>query len=329
MTTPAVAPTRIGAIPAAGHLPNPYDYGFLLKARLRGESTPEGFQQSVEFLHQAVRRDPHYANGYAALARAYVAAATNTLIEPLAAIPLSHVAVSTALALDPQSAIAFDAMGFGDAMLELHWKKGEDELRKAVLLMPQDATIRQHLGLVLLCEGRFEEAIDHLQMAAALDPLSPVSGSAVGIAYFCWRLYDQALAQYARMKARYPGAGTLHVLTGQVYVAKGDFHQGMAEYRNGLDAFQQDKSTLLVHALAMSGRYDEAREQLAELEDPDHPDPIDLAAIYAALGDRDRAFSWLEKGLAKRKVYLVKVHPFLDSLRVDPRFAGLLVRAGF
>ena len=49
----------------------------------------------------------------------------------------------------------FDAMGFGDAMLELHWKKGEEELRKALRLMPQDATIRQHLGLVLLCEGRF------------------------------------------------------------------------------------------------------------------------------------------------------------------------------
>jgi tetratricopeptide (TPR) repeat protein len=331
MSLPVVAAIRPSAVATtAGHLPDPEAYELLLKARaLRGQSTPDGFHQIVEYLHQAVRRDPQYANAYAALARAYVAAATNTLIEPSAAIPLSHIAVSTALAIDPQSAAAFDAMGFGDAMLELHWKKGEEELRKAVLLMPQDATIRQHLGLVLLCEGRFEEAIEQLQAAADLDPLSPAAGSAVGIAYFCWRRYDDALAQYGRVKAQHPESGSLHVLTGQVYVGKGDFQQGMEEYRKGLDAFHQDKSTLLVHALAMSGRREEARAQLAAVEDPDHPDPIDLAAIYGALGDRDRAFSWLEKGLAKRKVYLVKVHPFLDPLRSDPRYAGLLQRAGF
>ena len=330
MTVPVVAAIRPSAVPAGGHLPDPQAYELLLKARgLRGQSTPDGFHKIVEYLHQAVQRDPQYANAYAALARAYVAAAANTLIEPSAAIPLAHIAVSTALALDPQSAAAYDAMGFGDAMLELHWKKGEEELRKAVRLLPQDATIRQHLGLVLLCEGHFADAIAELKTAEDLDPLSPAAGSSVGLAFFLARRYDDALAQYRRVAVQHPEGGPINVLTGQVYVAKGEFAKGVAEYRKGLDAFHQDKSTLLVHALAVSGKRDEALAQLAAVEDPDYPDPIDLAAIYGALGDRDRAFSWLEKGLSKRKVYLIKVHPFLDPLRSDPRFAGLLQRAGF
>jgi hypothetical protein len=77
------------------------------------------------------------------------------------------------------------------------------------------------------------------------------------------------------------------------------------------------------------GKREEALAQFAQFENADYPDPIDMAAIYGALGDRDRAFAWLEKALVKRKAYVIKVHPFLDQLRGDPRYADLLKRAGF
>ncbi len=51
--------------------------------------------------------------------------------------------------------------------------------------------------------------------------------------------------------------------------------------------------------------------------------------MYVGLGDRDRAFAFLEKGLQERDEQILTVlrDPRADSLRSDPRFAGLLRRA--
>jgi TolB-like protein/Tfp pilus assembly protein PilF len=330
LTLPVVAAVRPGTAPASSHVPDAEAYDLLLKARaLRDQSSPEGINKILEFLNRAVERDPQYANAYAAMARAYVGGATNTLIDPAAALPLAGVAINTALALDPRSAVAYDAMGFGDAMLELRWKKGEDELRKALRLMPQDATIHQHLGLVLLSQGDFAGAIPEMRTAEDLDPLSAAAGATVGMAYFYARRYDDALAQWQKVLTQHPDLILMHSLLGQVRVAKGEYDQAMTEYRAVLAPDHQETSTMIVHLLAVSGKREEALAQFAQFENADYPDPIDMAAIYGALGDRDRAFAWLEKALVKRKAYVIKVHPFLDPLRGDPRYADLLKRAGF
>jgi hypothetical protein len=55
-----------------------------------------------------------------------------------------------------------------------------------------------------------------------------------------------------------------------------------------------------------------------------------MALSYAALGDKDRAFQWLEKGIERRDmIVVIKVDPKLDSLRSDPRFTALLRRMNF
>ncbi len=48
--------------------------------------------------------------------------------------------------------------------------------------------------------------------------------------------------------------------------------------------------------------------------------------IYAALGDKDKAFEWLEKGYDERSLYQIKTDPLYDPVRSDPRFADLLRR---
>jgi TolB-like protein/Tfp pilus assembly protein PilF len=330
VTLPVVAAIRPGTQTPSGHAPDPEAYDLVLKARaLRGQPSAEGFTKIVEHLKRAVALDPQYADAWAALARAYVGGAINTIIDPAAAAPQAEIAVSTALALDPQSAVAFDAMGYCNAMLLLRWKEGEEQLRNAVRLMPQDATIRQHLGLVLMAQGRLAEAIPEMSTAADLDPLSPATGASLGIVYFFARRYDQALSQWQTVLAHHPELTVLHDYLGEALVAKGQYDKGMAEYRASLAPYHLETSTLLIHALALTGRRQEALAQLAKVETPDYPDPNDMAAIYSALGDRDRAFAWLEKALIKRKVYVLKAHPFLDPLRSDPRFASLLKRAGF
>jgi len=51
-----------------------------------------------------------------------------------------------------------------------------------------------------------------------------------------------------------------------------------------------------------------------------------IARIYAALGEKEDAFQWLQNAYEERSPQLpfLKVDPRLDSLRFDPRFLELL-----
>jgi len=55
-----------------------------------------------------------------------------------------------------------------------------------------------------------------------------------------------------------------------------------------------------------------------------------IALVYTGLGDKDKAFEWLENAYNERNHWLIwiKVEPRFDSLRSDPRFTDLLRRIG-
>jgi Flp pilus assembly protein TadD len=89
----------------------------------------------------------------------------------------------------------------------------------------------------------------------------------------------------------------------------------------------------LGHVYAASGKKVEARAQLTELERvarQEYVSAVAVALIYAGLGEKDQAFTWLEKAYEERAFELtwLKVEPRWDSLRSDPRFANLLRRMG-
>jgi Flp pilus assembly protein TadD len=87
-------------------------------------------------------------------------------------------------------------------------------------------------------------------------------------------------------------------------------------------------------ALALAGRKDEARAEIATLEAlPAFAavPPYALAGAYAVLGDLDAAFAKLEQGFAEhdRAMVWLRVNPRFDALRGDPRYASLVERMKF
>lgn len=84
----------------------------------------------------------------------------------------------------------------------------------------------------------------------------------------------------------------------------------------------------LGHAYAVAGKRDEAHKTLDEMAKQRQISPHYFALIYAGLGEKDRAFEWLNKSYEERAERLVwlKVDPRLDNLRSDPRFTDLLRR---
>ena len=331
MVPPVVAVLRPGSAAASRRTPDPQAYDLYLKARAyRAKGTRDAFDQAITYLNQAIEHDPQYADAYAALASEYASGAVNFAHEPAGYASRAKADAAIALELDPACSRAYAAQGFVDSLIMLDWNKGERELRKAVELMPQNAGNHRWLGTVLLARGRFPEAIAEHGTAESLDPLAPGVGTA--LAYYMARRYDDALRQFLKVRDLHPDLIAIHPLIGAVWQEKRQFDKAMAEYQLALPKIPDQVNSHIALLLATMGKQGEARKMLASLE---HPKPgesptsaFDLAAMYAALGDHDTAFQWLSRAYEQRSVWFLKVHPAMDPLRGDPRYAKLLKKTG-
>src|SRR5262249_53862284 len=152
--------------------------------------------------------------------------------------------------------------------------------------------------------------------------------------FYYARRYNQAIEQLkktAELDARRPGV-LAHL--GQAYEAAGRLDEAIAEHEKSLNLNGDPaQKARLAHAYVLAGRRDDARRLLAELlaaPQTDASPQYEIATVYAALGDRDQAFAWIEKSIAASEggeIWL-KVDPQLDSLRDDPRYVALLRRIG-
>jgi tetratricopeptide (TPR) repeat protein len=89
----------------------------------------------------------------------------------------------------------------------------------------------------------------------------------------------------------------------------------------------------IAQALALSGRQKEAREELArllKLSTGQHVQALDIATVYASLGEKENALQWLERAYQDRSTNLsfLAQDPSFDALREDSRFAALVARIG-
>lgn len=326
----AIAAARPDITLAKRKSPDPEAYNLLLKARARhAEGTREAFDQAVIYLNQAIRRDPTYADAYAALASAYASAAVNFAAAPLDFAQNAKAAAEAALQLDPSSAQAYAALGLVDSTVLLNWSGGEQELRKAIRISPQNIAAHNALRVALLAQGRFKEAMAEARTTANLEPLS-ATGVGVGLVRYMARDYDGSLADFTKARDLHPEVIATHLFVGMAWEAKDEFEKAMAEYRLCLPQIPETKANI-AHLLARMGKRTEARKMLVEIErEPSGRvfNAFDIACAYAALDDREQAFKWLERAYADRAIWALKVHPMLDSLRADRRFTQLLKKTG-
>ena len=176
--------------------------------------------------------------------------------------------------------------------------------------------------------GQIEDAIAESKRALELDPLSLGISRGLGYAYYDARQYDKAIEQERKTVEMDPNYAPAHSVLGRAYLEKG-------MYKEGIEEFEKEGSTGLLNlgrAYAMAGRKAEAQKVLDQLitqSRQKYVAPKNVALIYAALGEKDKAFEWLEKSFQDHSVCSalgVKSFPGFDPLRSDPRFADLLRR---
>lgn len=184
--------------------------------------------------------------------------------------------------------------------------------------------------------GRLDEALRECQIAQELDP----NNDHLGIVLYERREYDRAIQTIRMMIERYPDDGLLHYLLFQCSVKKQKYSDAVQELEKALTAYGfSDAAANVHHAFATSG-YREAMLQFArDIENLQAKKqvylPVNLADVYAELGDNDRAFYWLEQAYVHRDMIgmgagatFIGVDPMLASLHSDPRFKDLVHRIG-
>ncbi|HEX6186692.1 MAG TPA: tetratricopeptide repeat protein [Pyrinomonadaceae bacterium] len=145
--------------------------------------------------------------------------------------------------------------------------------------------------------------------------------------------FDSALEQYEIGEELAPDHGPTYYGKGFVYAARGNYSEAINNYREmiRLNGQHTGVDCYLGFALARAGQISEARTMLNKLETGrDYVSPVELAVLHVGLDDQDKAMSSLEKayGTQDSQLQYLRVEPHFDSLRSDPRFAGLLQRVG-
>jgi TolB-like protein/DNA-binding winged helix-turn-helix (wHTH) protein/Flp pilus assembly protein TadD len=295
--------------------------------------TPEDLEEAVRYFQQATAKDPAYAQAYAGLAKAYTLLPAYSSQPNEEFISKARAAATKALELDEGLSEAHSALALIVQNHDWDWQTSEKEFRRAIELNPNDATAHHWYAEHLMWRGRFDEAIAESERAQQLDPLSLIIATDYGAILFYSRRYDSAIEEWRSVQEMDPNFVHAHIIMG-AYVEKGMFAEALAEDEK-LRSAAPDAPYWYWRAYieGRAGQTAEARRAIGKLLQMDKTKPLDpmgIAVAYAAFGDKDQAFAWLEKAYAQHSNGLtsLKVDPTYDRLRGDPRFQDLLRRVG-
>ena len=182
---------------------------------------------------------------------------------------------------------------------------------------------------------RFDEAKAERRRALELDPLSPLQNLVAGVTPYFARQNDEAIAQLEKTLNLEPHYPLTYFWLGQAYEQKKMYEQAIATYQDGMTRAERNPQLIAArgHAYALAGKPQEAQKALAELREKSrqsYVSPYWFAIVHVGLGDKEQAFSSLEKACQDRASVLLwlRVDPLFDPLREDQHFKDLLQRVG-
>jgi TolB-like protein/tetratricopeptide (TPR) repeat protein len=294
-----------------------------------------GLEEALRDFQTAIDADATFAPAYVGLASTYEALGLVFYGEPPGETrPKTVAAARRALELDPELA---EARGLLANALQKDWRwpEAEAEYRRAIELSPSDAGAQAGLADWLVCQGRTEEALASARRAQELDPRA-FSGGQVGWILFQARRYDEAIRVLRTALTVKPKDPMTVWFLGFALTGAGQFDEAIQVLENAASLSNRSSAVLgvLVHAYAGAGRRTDALLVLDELQrrrQRGYVPPAAFLNAYLGLGDKEEAFAWLARAAEERSniTQFLKVHPFFDPLRGDPRFAAFLRRANF
>jgi serine/threonine protein kinase/tetratricopeptide (TPR) repeat protein len=311
---------------------NPAAHDAYLRGRfLWNRRTEPELNKAKEYFTQAIAADPNYAPAYSGLADTYfyLGYAWGHM-PPREAIPLAKAAALKAIQLDDNSAEGHTSHGIVKAMGEWDFPGAEQELKRAIALNPNYATAHHVYAVVLGALGRNDDAIAEMRKAVEVDPLSvPLRNMLANKLEEAQRCNDAAdeFRKTMELIPNTPHLGMLHEGLASCYRATGREKEAVEEDVKSRIAFGATPKEIEEYrkTYAVSGRKGVVQKDLQAAlarweKDHWHSDAFDVFSAYLELGDKDKAFAWIDKLIELRSTWLIWIYPGAPLLRDDPRF---------
>ena len=296
----------------------------------------EGLTVGIEYLEQALERDPGYALAHAGLAECWALRGFEEFgdLPPAEAMPRARTAADEALRLDPALPEGHLTRAMVAFLYEYDQARAEACFTKAIELRPTYSLAHTWYA-VLLATRRPEDALARIHHAAELDPMALHVVSIMGLSYYFARRYAEAVTRHCAFVEMDPGNLRGHLWLTRALIAAGRTAEGLEAVELAIRRIGRHPALLenLGRILAMTGRPAEARQVLGELRAiaaERYVSPHQEVGVHVGLRDHAEARRCLELAIEQRsgRVPFLAVEPLLDPIRGEPWFPGLLARAG-
>jgi serine/threonine protein kinase/tetratricopeptide (TPR) repeat protein len=314
---------------AQGRPVNPEAYELFLKGVFAMKSNREtALKSALANFQQAIRIDSGYASAWAQVAHIYSGMGAAGFIGPEEANRQAEAAIKRALSLDPdisivQSVYAAHLRSLGEM------EKSEAVLKSLIEKNPNQSSARMNYAILLAMRGNADGAVNEMQMAKVLNPLSTSALYNLGLLHMMAGKSTEAIAEFRELVALRPDDPRTLVTFAQALAEGGQHAEAIKQAERASSLASDDSYVELTRAYtyARAGRRADALKIAnAEASKPDVVNYVfEMAGVYSALGDKDRAFEWLDKLQTVQGSFL-KLDPLIAPLRDDPRYAEVLAK---
>lgn len=303
-------------------------YDLYLRGRyFWNKRTVEGFRRASEYFQQAAEKDPRYARAYAGLADCYTLMGSYGVIQTREMMPKARAAAQKALELDGRLAEAHTSVALVAEIFDWDWKTADKEFRRAIELNPNYATAHQWYAEDLALQGQTGAAMQEIDEARRLDPLSLIILADRGAILYFSRQYDAAIEQFRAVLEMEPSFGRAQMIA-FAHAEQGKYAEALAEV-NKWKQFEDGPWIDLLQAYlnGKAGNTGAAKIAMGRLLEYRRHGKVwsnQMAIAELGLGNKENAVAWLQRAYADHSITTaIGVDPMFDPLRGDKRFVQI------
>jgi TolB-like protein/Tfp pilus assembly protein PilF len=296
--------------------------------------TKDEMLRSIDYFQQAVKIDPEFALAWARISEVYGSMPAYPYLSPKEAFPQAKAAAEKALEIDPTLSEAYTFLAYAQIIYDWNWTDGERSFKRAIELDPNNMSAHFRYGQIYLMPvGRFDEGINEMNQGLNAESLDVNMGVSVAWGYLLKGERESALELARKTYDLEPNHPLSRWMLSQALTDMGRYDESLAISEKTL---QEDPNNQFAirdagFAYAQAGRRDKAEQMInrfRELAKTQYVPNYRIAAIYGALGDKDKAFAELEKAFEAKdwELFRLKIEFYMRPLRDDPRLAAMIKR---
>ena len=299
--------------------------------------TPEAIFKAIDYFDRAIGECDTYTNALAYLANCYTYLGTIGHMPGERAFLIAEKYAVRAIELNNSRADSYIALGYVNLLFKWDFDAAEANLRKAITLEPDNSEARQALALYYRIMGDYDKMLNQAETAVKIDPLSLPALLESGRAHWVMGNYEQSLNIFNEILDLDPLFRAAYEGKAAVYVSQKKYQKALRmikKYAKLIDSKYRGASQL-AYIYAVMGDFSMAEENIERMkerqrEEPNHNLDLDFAMVYAAMGNEDLAFEYLDKAVEAKLGVVLLIHslPFIKSLKKTPRYEQFLQKIG-